>query len=59
MEVCMLASYNTTKTTKLGVYGEMAYKGYDEPLVGQGMVFEISVLKTGYIILSARLIQIW
>ena len=55
----MLASYNTTKTTKLGVYGEMAYKGYDEPLVGQGMVFEISVLKTGYIILSARLIQIW
>ena len=57
MEVCKLASYNTTKTTKQGVSGEMAYRGYDEPLVGQGMVFDLSVLKT--IILSARLIQIW
>ena len=40
MEVCMLASYKTTKATKLGVSWEMAYKGYDEPLVGQGMVFD-------------------
>ena len=27
MEVYMLASYNTTKTTKLEVSGEVAYKG--------------------------------